>query len=93
MRVTKYVKSDGQNWIMIRVRCSVTVSYDKLDKMMIQNGWVRFDKLRENFNEIKKKLAAADPVKYPNWKAVKIPMRAGSKDDLPAGIHKEAANG
>lgn len=102
MRVTRYVRSDGENWMVVNIRCSAHVSQTRLDRLMLANGWVRWNVLRSKFNELKKKIAAANPTKYPNWKEVKIPMvRAGLKD-LPAVIAaeneiklepQEAANG
>lgn len=89
MRLTKYCKSDGEGWMVIRIRCAKTVSYDRLNKLMAQNGWVRWSLLRDRFNELKKKCAKTDPIKFPNWKEVVIPMRAATRADMPSGIHRD----
>lgn len=89
MRLTKYVKSDGENWMMIKIRCSAHCSYDRLNKLMLDNGWVRWDDLKAKFDKIKKRLAATDPVKFPNWKQVVVPMIRGTKKDLPMLVQAE----
>lgn len=89
MRVTRYVRSDGENWIAANIRCSAHVAYQRLDALMLANGWIRWNKLRDRFNSLKQRIARENPTKYPNWKEVKIPMvRAGLKD-LPAAIAAE----
>lgn len=89
MRVTKYARSDGQNWIVARIRHSPHLASAQLDTMMRMNGWVRWNLLRERFNELKQRIAQGAPTKFPNWKEVKIPMFSAKLDDLPAGIHKQ----
>lgn len=90
MRVTKYVKSDGENWIVIRIRCSAHVSYYKLDRVMRANGWIHWSGVRDRMNVLKKKIAKSNPVKYPNWKEVKVPMIAGKRSDLPQMVANES---
>jgi hypothetical protein len=101
MILCKYVKSDGENWIALRIRVAPTHSQARLDDVMRQNGWVRFSDLREKFNRLKQRVAKENPIKFPNWKEVKIPMKHGTKADLPMKIKEakdvevlpEAANG
>lgn len=89
MRVTKYVKSDGENWMMLKLRCSAQVSYDRLDKVMRANGWIHWSTVKDKFDALKKRLARQDSVKYPNWKAVVIPMVKAGIKDLPTEIRAE----
>lgn len=89
MRVTKYLKSDGESWLVCKIRCSAHVSYERLNKLMLDNGWVRWHLLRDKFTELKKKIARDNPIKYPNWKEVKIPMLSAGMKDLPAQIAAE----
>lgn len=92
MRVTKYVKSDGESWLLCKIRCSAHVAYERLDALMLQNGWVRWNLLHAKFNELKKRIARDNPVRYPNWKEVEIPMRSAKLTDLPAQIMEENKN-
>lgn len=93
MRVTRYVRADTEgNWMAINIRCSCHVSYDRLNRLMRQNGWIRWKEVRDYFNKLRKKISAADPIKYPNWKEVKIPMLKGGIKDLPPLIQQENEN-
>lgn len=89
MRLTKYVKSDGESWMMVKIRCSVQAAYSRLDALMLQNGWVHFSDLKEKFNRLKQRIARQDPVKYPDWKRVVIPMHKGKIADLPMEFQVE----
>ena len=89
MRVTKYVKSDGENWIVCKLRCSAHVAYARLDSLMRQNGWIRWQEVKTRFDILRKKLAKANPIKYPNWREVQIPMRAAKLADIPKQISAE----
>jgi hypothetical protein len=42
MRVTKYVRSDGESWMLVKLRCSAHVSYHRFDNLMQANGWVHW---------------------------------------------------
>lgn len=89
MRLTKYLRSDGESWMLLKIRCSSHVSYERLNDLMHKNGWVRWSELSAQFIRLKKQIAKSDPVKYPNWKEVKIPMTAAKKSDLPAPLKEE----
>lgn len=89
MRLTKYVKSDGESWIMIKIRGSAHVSYTRLNALMRENGWIPFRLVKNKFDMLRKKLALTDPIKYPNWKQIEIPMKKGTRADLPAQIRAE----
>lgn len=89
MRVTKYLRSDGENWVVARIRHSPHLMSGRLDDLLAKNGWIKWDRLRERFNKLKKRVAKSNPTKFPNWKEVKIPTRTAVLTELPAGIHKD----
>lgn len=84
MRVTKFVRSDGENWQMVRIRASAQCPLRLLYAAMEKNGWIRWSRFRTMLNILKKKVARSNPTKYPNWKEVKIPMASANINDLPA---------
>lgn len=86
MRVAKFVRSDGENWQLVRIRCSKTCSLDRLYQTMHANGWVRFNKFRNKIKIIKQKLAKQHP--GTNWKEMRIPMMAADFEQLPAEVQK-----
>src|SRR5712664_1618680 len=88
MRVTKFVRSDGENWQMVRIRASAQCPLRLLYAAMEKNGWIRWSRFRTRLNILKKKVAAGNPTKYPNWKEVRIPMMAASLKDLPEQFNK-----
>lgn len=75
--------------MLLQIRCSAHVSYRRLDALLNQNGWIRWSRVKPHFDKLRKKIAAGDPIKYPNWKEVKIPMVRAGKKDLPAPIQAE----
>lgn len=89
MRVTKYVKSDGENWMLLKIRCSAHVSYDRLNRLLRTDGWVPWRLVKHKFDALKKKLAATNPTKFPNWKQIEIPMRVAGMKDVPQQIRSE----
>jgi len=90
MRVTKYVRADGENWQMLKIRCSAHVSYDRLDKALLQAGWVHWSgKIKSYFDKMRKKVAASNPVKFPNWKQVQIEFGKPNLQSLPKAIQEE----
>lgn len=75
--------------MMIKLRCSRRVAYSRLDELMLKNGWVHWSYVKSKFDELRKQLAAQNPIKYPDWKQVPIPMHKAGVKDLPAPVQAE----
>jgi hypothetical protein len=86
LRIKLYVRADGENWMVAKIRHSPMAASAKVDSIMYLNGWVPWTRLREKFNELKKRVAKGNPTKYPNWKQVEIPMRVAKLEELPPAV-------